>query len=213
MEKIEAKTSETEQPSYIHSRKTSLMWQYFTVIDENVAKCKYCEKDLRYRSSTSNLKKHLRKAHPSLFQDLMKGRILFDSETNGATEVAIDETFEDLDDPFNENDEEYSPQKKMMKIDLRSDQKNARSSKLNLRKPAAAKNSRFSPVIEFDQTTENDEDENEFELLGKYISSQLRRLTKVNAFLAQEEIQSVLTRYKVHELSTEEKSKMMTNKL
>lgn len=46
-------------------RKRSLIWNYFTP-EENgsTAICKLCRNTLQYRSSISNLKKHLLRKHP-----------------------------------------------------------------------------------------------------------------------------------------------------
>nr|CAI5826243.1 unnamed protein product [Callosobruchus analis] len=48
------------------SRKRSLLWKYFEVVDDlySIAKCKICGHHMSYRSSTSNLKKHMARKHP-----------------------------------------------------------------------------------------------------------------------------------------------------
>jgi hypothetical protein len=49
-------------------RKTSPLWAYFTELsgNEKMAKCDMCGQKLSYRSSISNLKKHLDKRHPTI---------------------------------------------------------------------------------------------------------------------------------------------------
>lgn len=42
--------------------------------------------------------------------------------------------------------------------------------------------------------------ENEFQIFGKHIASQLERLSPVNAFIAQEKIQSLLTELRIQEI-------------
>ncbi|XP_013880468.1 6-pyruvoyl tetrahydrobiopterin synthase [Austrofundulus limnaeus] len=41
-------------------KKRSLVWSYFTCVDENVANCNVCSKCVRYCGNTTNLFKHLR---------------------------------------------------------------------------------------------------------------------------------------------------------
>ncbi|XP_022185094.2 uncharacterized protein LOC111044304 [Nilaparvata lugens] len=53
-----------------------------------------------------------------------------------------------------------------------------------------------SPAVD---SSSKDVTDNEFDLFGKYIGKQLRKLSKVNSFLAQDEIQSILTRYRIYE--------------
>ncbi|CAH1104553.1 unnamed protein product [Psylliodes chrysocephalus] len=49
-------------------RKPSQIWKYFTKknVGEYVAYCNICKKELGYRSTTSNLKKHLDRKHPQI---------------------------------------------------------------------------------------------------------------------------------------------------
>lgn len=44
-------------------KRTSNIWQYFTKIDSNFATCDLCKKKLSYKTSVTNLKKHLHNAH------------------------------------------------------------------------------------------------------------------------------------------------------
>lgn len=44
-------------------QKTSSIWQNFTVVDSNFATCDICKRKLSYKTSVTNLKKHLTKAH------------------------------------------------------------------------------------------------------------------------------------------------------
>ncbi|XP_049769491.1 E3 SUMO-protein ligase ZBED1-like [Schistocerca cancellata] len=43
--------------------RTSEMWSYFEILDREFAKCTLCGKKLSYKSTTTNLKKHLQKSH------------------------------------------------------------------------------------------------------------------------------------------------------
>lgn len=47
---------------------TSSMWNYFTVVDANLknAKCDLCSQKMSYRSTTSNLKNHMTRRHPTV---------------------------------------------------------------------------------------------------------------------------------------------------
>lgn len=41
----------------------SNVWTYFTIVDENVAKCDLCKRKYSYKSTLTNLKKHLSSRH------------------------------------------------------------------------------------------------------------------------------------------------------
>lgn len=47
-------------------RKTSELWKFFDPIDENYATCNMCKQKFSYKTSTSNLKKHLKTKHPTV---------------------------------------------------------------------------------------------------------------------------------------------------
>nr|CAI5867975.1 unnamed protein product [Callosobruchus analis] len=49
-------------------QKTSYLWGYFTITDQNskICKCDLCDQKLCYRSTVSNLKKHLNRRHPTI---------------------------------------------------------------------------------------------------------------------------------------------------
>lgn len=44
-------------------KKTSNIWQHFSVIGSNFATCDICKKKLSYKTSTTNLRKHLNNIH------------------------------------------------------------------------------------------------------------------------------------------------------
>ncbi|CAH2014712.1 unnamed protein product, partial [Acanthoscelides obtectus] len=48
-------------------KKRSPLWRYFRILDDltSKAKCKLCGHELSYRTTTSNLKKHLNRRHPN----------------------------------------------------------------------------------------------------------------------------------------------------
>ncbi|GBP36437.1 hypothetical protein EVAR_88017_1 [Eumeta japonica] len=47
-----------------HSKRTSIVWNYFTAVDGTTATCDMCSMRLSYKSTVSNLKKHLNRKHP-----------------------------------------------------------------------------------------------------------------------------------------------------
>ncbi|KRT79298.1 hypothetical protein AMK59_6931 [Oryctes borbonicus] len=49
-------------------KKTSNIWQYCTVLDRTHAKCMICKQRLSYKSSITNIKRHLARKHPEVCQ-------------------------------------------------------------------------------------------------------------------------------------------------
>lgn len=49
-------------------RKTSPLWNFFSIVDNtnSVASCDICKQKLCYKSSVSNLKKHMQRKHPTV---------------------------------------------------------------------------------------------------------------------------------------------------
>jgi len=69
------------------SRKTSIIWDYFTIVEDDKAKCNFCKTVLKFnQSSTTNLLRHIRSKHVTI--DLSKRRTPNDD---------VDE--ENIDDP------------------------------------------------------------------------------------------------------------------
>lgn len=50
----------------MNKRKTSQLWKYFEPENENYAICNMCKLRLSYKTSISNLKKHLKTKHPTV---------------------------------------------------------------------------------------------------------------------------------------------------
>lgn len=44
-------------------RRTSDIWKHFSKVNSSLAKCDICKKNYSYKTSLSNLKKHLKNAH------------------------------------------------------------------------------------------------------------------------------------------------------
>lgn len=47
-------------------RKISYLWNFFSEVDETFAKCNICSVKLSYRTSTTNLKRHMESKHPTV---------------------------------------------------------------------------------------------------------------------------------------------------
>lgn len=47
-------------------RKISYLWNFFSVIDETMAKCNMCAAKLSYKTSTTNLKRHIQAKHSTV---------------------------------------------------------------------------------------------------------------------------------------------------
>ncbi|CAI6359260.1 unnamed protein product [Macrosiphum euphorbiae] len=55
------------------NRKTSAIWDYFTIVENDKAKCNFCKIVLKFnQSSTTNLLRHIRSKHVTI--DLSKRR-------------------------------------------------------------------------------------------------------------------------------------------
>lgn len=62
--------------SKVRKTKTSKLWRYFKPIDEHFAICNMCKQKLSYKTSTSNLKKHIQSKHPSVkLPDCLKPQV------------------------------------------------------------------------------------------------------------------------------------------
>lgn len=71
--------------------KTSSVWRFFEVQDATVAICSICKCKLSYKSSISNLKKHLQRKHPMVEMNQSKRiKVRSPSQTRSATQVVSD---------------------------------------------------------------------------------------------------------------------------
>jgi len=52
--------------SFVPRVKTSVVWEQFEQLDQDYTQCKICNDRVSYKSSTSNLKKHLARRHPTV---------------------------------------------------------------------------------------------------------------------------------------------------
>lgn len=52
----------------VQRKKSSVVWNFFTVCDveKELAKCDLCHQTLSFKSSISNLKKHIERKHPTI---------------------------------------------------------------------------------------------------------------------------------------------------
>lgn len=50
----------------LKKKKTSEIWRFFDPIDEVFAKCNICKNKISYKTTTSNLKKHMKTKHPTV---------------------------------------------------------------------------------------------------------------------------------------------------
>lgn len=47
-------------------RKSSKIWNFFTPVDDVSAKCDICKNVVSYKTSTTNLKRHMARKHPTV---------------------------------------------------------------------------------------------------------------------------------------------------
>jgi hypothetical protein len=89
-------------------RKTSPLWAYFTELsgNEKKAKCDMCSQKLSYRSSISNLKKHLDKRHPTINLKLDERC----ANSSPVTSTSISNTGEVISDSQPSNSNNVQPQ-------------------------------------------------------------------------------------------------------
>lgn len=53
-------------------RKSSSMWEFFTRINSETAKCDLCKSTFSYKTSVSNLRKHMQRKHHTVSLDSMQ---------------------------------------------------------------------------------------------------------------------------------------------
>lgn len=58
-------------------KKKSILWNFFTEIDQIKAKCNLCGVKLSYKTSTSNLKKHMQIKHPTISLNINEVNLLY----------------------------------------------------------------------------------------------------------------------------------------
>lgn len=93
----------------IMNRKTSNIWQYCTILDRTHAKCGLCKQRLSYKSSITNIKRHLARKHPDVCQYIVGSQYQV-AETieikpsTSDSEGTYENTFEDGENPQNVND-------------------------------------------------------------------------------------------------------------
>ncbi|KAJ8923077.1 hypothetical protein NQ315_001629 [Exocentrus adspersus] len=73
-----------------NKQKRSLLWKYFIPISESMANCKICRKTISYKTSITNLKKHLER-HPSV--NIPKDMESFQEETPEDKEFKLNPSF------------------------------------------------------------------------------------------------------------------------
>lgn len=78
------------------SRKTSILWTYYKVIrDTHYAKCSFCSARISYKTSSTNLKRHLQRKHPAVYLKIFQ---MIEEETFTET------TDIDVGDPLSANE-------------------------------------------------------------------------------------------------------------
>lgn len=64
------------------------MWNFFTMVNENYAKCDICKKMVSYETSISNLKRHMLRMHPTVNNNITKHSGQRDLTTKGISHDA-----------------------------------------------------------------------------------------------------------------------------
>uniref|UniRef100_A0A1B6E8Z6 BED-type domain-containing protein n=1 Tax=Clastoptera arizonana TaxID=38151 RepID=A0A1B6E8Z6_9HEMI len=187
---------------------TSEVWNHFTKANSNLAKCHYCRNLLSYKTTISNLRKHLQTKH---------GTSLV------ARPVPVEEEFENVEMEYevdsNRIDEEET-EEEIIHLSPMSPNKLILPKKSVTRTPMSIKtvmptqkklkvhqsgergimiNEAMNILKHLSQTESGPEyeDEDEFTQFGKYLISQLRQLPLVNALQLLEKFQSLLTRERI----------------
>lgn len=70
----------------LSANRKSPMWQFFTTVDESLAKCDLCKKTVSYKTSISNLKKHMIRMHPTVKINVQVDLRESTSESNDAND-------------------------------------------------------------------------------------------------------------------------------
>ncbi|GLV43586.1 uncharacterized protein CBL_20529, partial [Carabus blaptoides fortunei] len=85
--------------SAIKKRKTSGMWQFFESIGSMYAKCNICKSKISYKTTLSNLKKHMRSKHPTVALPGSSNQPAKRDQHEKAEESSINEVVQNSDDP------------------------------------------------------------------------------------------------------------------
>ncbi|KAK9871392.1 hypothetical protein WA026_011645 [Henosepilachna vigintioctopunctata] len=182
------------------TRRKSLLWALFEPIDDHRAKCLDCKQKFSYRTSTSNLAKHLRRKHPGIIAELtsqgnlkLPGSICDKSEDDYTEnlqkthEVFISETNdgEELDSALVDSPTSRTPsltdrKSRDRQTDLKKDNSSRKSSE------PAYKIFKSSDSVCTSSPSKLSQDE--CETFGKIVASHLRELPVVVALECQSDI-------------------------
>ena len=91
-------------------KRGSLLWSYFIQIDKNSAKCNICDKIVKTKANTTNIKNHLAMSHGRKFQARTTGQSEDQRQRN---ENEADEVNENQSPSSSRIDQEQSSQKQL----------------------------------------------------------------------------------------------------
>ncbi|KAJ8950449.1 hypothetical protein NQ318_010326 [Aromia moschata] len=165
------------------SRKSSRIWHYFTDLVDYYAKCNICGVSLSYRTTTSNLKKHLLKKHKNV--DISDVNFTLDCEGELQEYIVINPS---TSSPTNGEEADVKPRKRMKREDIPSPRMPFKKPEDAGTKGLISIGETLSKIV----STPDDDDE----IFGKFLTVEIKKFTdKKMKNRCKRDILSVLMEY------------------
>lgn len=181
--------------------KISLLWNFFTPLEKNYAKCNLCRAKLSYKSTTTNLKKHILFKHPTVKLPILTGfskksttpKLSVPSPKENCQtdeDIEIEETHLEVSDIKEEHTEHTLPDTVEPSCPAVTNLNRLHPSTIEPSCPAVTNLERPRPSV----TQEDSPGEKPFDIFGKYVAAELHQLSERHAILVQQEIQNCITK-------------------
>uniref|UniRef100_A0AAR5PMT2 BED-type domain-containing protein n=1 Tax=Dendroctonus ponderosae TaxID=77166 RepID=A0AAR5PMT2_DENPD len=185
-------------------RKISFLWNFFEAIDDAFAKCNSCEAKLSYRTSTSNLKRHMECKHSIILTNSEKfpeyiEKIESESECDDLLEFTPVTVEEELAPSSSEESvvRKTAPQNFALNITCPSEaikKENTGCTDTDIEQP--------QDIARTSEEKPNKEEDDEFDCFGKSVACQLKKLPESAALKSIAYIQSYLVQQRLAQLSS-----------
>ncbi|KAL1491422.1 hypothetical protein ABEB36_012023 [Hypothenemus hampei] len=172
------------------NRRRSKMWNYFRVVNENrsMARCKFCLSVMSYRTTVSNLRKHLYKKHPDIVEHIEEAEQDNASDTGNFTSVENGSDNNQITYEIIENDaDEHDTSEDVDQKDTLFVPPPVRKQKTN--------HENLASIIKIEPRRSGAVDrETEFDLWARSVAIQLNKMDVKRALELQFQIQSLISK-------------------